>query len=269
MSTYWHLEDEQRDSGLARLMPNLDAALQERGQRVSGADDSTCQVDAWEVGVQRYFLKRYRASDFSLGDYLGRSKVRREWDNLLLFRRLGISTPEPVAIGERRLRGRFREGVLISAEIPGAVDMGRIMDSDPHRFRDRAWFDQLCRQLALPLRKLHDYGFAHNDLNWRNVLITEHPQLRVYFFDCPTGRRWIWPFRDFRIAKDLAHLDKMGRRYLSRTQRLRFFLYYRGHARLDAADKKVLRRVLGRVLDAKYTPDRDATASPKPLQGAD
>lgn len=102
---------------------------------------------------------------------------------------------------------------------------------------------------------MHDGRFAHNDLNWRNILVRpDGDQPRVWLFDCPNGRRWVWPFLGFRIAKDLTHLDKMGRRYLRASQRWRFFRHYcRGMAKSPQA-KALARRVLRRKVNNKYRP---------------
>ena len=44
--------------------------------------------------------------------------------------------------------------------------------------------------------------------------------------------------------KDLACLDKHGKVQLSRSDRLRFYLSYKGHERLETVDKEEIRRVL-------------------------
>ena len=62
--------------------------------------------------------------------------------------------------------------------------------------------------------------------------------------DCPNGAFWRGPLLRYRIVKDLACLDKIGKYRLSRTQRLRFYLDYAGHDRLSAADKRRIRKVL-------------------------
>ena len=260
MTQYWHLQDPHRDGDFADAVPDFEAALALRGERVSGTDDSNCKVDVLDIGARRYFVKHYRALKPSLRHLFGRSRVRNEWDNLGLFRRMDIATPDPVAIGERRAFGVFREGILVSAEIPDAIDLENLAYYKNSYLQDSDWFLSLCRQLALPLRRLHDIGFSHNDLNWRNVLLTLEPELKVYFFDCPAGRRWWWPFRSFRVAKDLTHLDKLGRLYLRRSQRLRFYLVYAGRERLNASDKKILRRLLNRDVNPIYLPEwqRDA-----------
>ena len=47
-----------------------------------------------------------------------------------------------------------------------------------------------------------------------------------------------------RLIKDLACLDKVAKYHLSATQRLRFYLQYRGHQRLDSRDKRRIREVV-------------------------
>jgi hypothetical protein len=49
----------------------------------------------------------------------------------------------------------------------------------------------------------------------------------------------------YRIAKDLACLDKVAKYTLSRTQRLRFYLQYCGRQHLNAADKRRVRQIVG------------------------
>ena len=60
----------------------------------------------------------------------------------------------------------------------------------------------------------------------------------------PSATRW-GPVLRYRIIKDLACLDKVAKQQLSRTQRLRFYLQYRGRQRLSAADKRRLRKIIG------------------------
>ena len=122
------------------------------------------------------------------------------------------------------------------------------------RFADAGWFRALCQALGSQVRRMHAAGFAHNDLNWRNVLVVPDPVPQAWLFDCPNGRRWWPPLLGFHVAKDLTHLDKMGRRWLSARQRLRFFHAYTGHRPLRDADRALLRRVLQRPVDPKYLP---------------
>ena len=94
---------------------------------------------------------------------------------------------------------------------------------------------------------LHVNGFAHNDLNWRNILVS-YDALSVttplvYFFDCPSGRFWQSPFLEYRIVKDLAHLDKVARNCLPLRWRLWFYKQYTGRSKLTSQDKRRLEKI--------------------------
>ena len=102
----------------------------------------------------------------------------------------------------------------------------------------------MLHQVAQATRALHDIGFAHNDLKWRNLLVGPGERPTVYWIDCPSGCFWWGAFLQYRIIKDLACLDKVGKYQLARTQRLRFYLDYAGKVRLDAGDKARIRRIL-------------------------
>lgn len=206
------------------------------------AGDPLSQVIRVERGGLRYYVKRYWGAGKGLRRWLGRPRVKAEWQNLKQFAKWGIPTAPLVAWGLERACGRFARGALITGELPGTEDLAVLAARDDARLRDRAWVERVSRQLAQGTRRMHDQGFAHNDLKWRNLLVDPHGEL--FFIDCPTGAFWWGPFLRYRIIKDLACLDKVAKYRLSRSQRLRFYLQYRGRARLNAADKRRIRKIL-------------------------
>ena len=46
------------------------------------------------------------------------------------------------------------------------------------------------------------------------------------------------------MIKDLACLDKVGKKCLSRSQRLRFYLHYTQHARATAGDRRRIGKIV-------------------------
>ena len=174
------------------------------------------------------------------------SRPMREWRNLHFFRSLGIATTPPVAVGECRRFGMFRSGFIITREIEDAEELGVLAARHPERVAAAAFFHPLCEILADAVRRMHRRGFFHNDLNGRNVLIRETNGMEAFLFDSPNGRRWFFPFREFRLIKDLASLDASVRHVLRRTQRLRFYLAYVARKRLSKADKRRIGRVVKR-----------------------
>ena len=147
-----------------------------------------------------------------------------------------------MAYGLERKAGAFARGALITRELPRTEDMALLARRNDPRLADRTWVDQVSVQLARATRTLHDHHFTHNDLKWRNLLVNDRAEL--FFIDCPTGAFWWGPLLRYRVVKDLACLDKVAKHHLSRTQRLRFYLQYRGRERLSAADKRRVRRIV-------------------------
>ncbi|MDU9401357.1 lipopolysaccharide kinase InaA family protein [Pseudomonas sp. zfem004] len=198
------------------------------------------------IRVQRdgvwYYVKRYTGAGKHMRRYLGRPRIKAEWQNLKQFAKWGIPTAEVVAWGLERNGLAFGRGAMITRELPNTEDLSALAERNDPRLKDRVWVDHVSRQLARHTREMHDHHFAHNDLKWRNLLVDD--QGTLFFIDCPTGDFWRGFMLRHRLIKDLACLDKVAKYHLSATQRLRFYLQYRRHARLTARDKRRIRQVL-------------------------
>lgn len=239
---YWRLDPTHVDGDAAERFADLDRVFALDGEAIAAGPLS--RVVCVEVGGRRYFVKRYtRAGKNPLRCWIGTPRVQSEWRNLQRFRRWGIPTAKLVAWGLERPLRSFVRGALITEEIPDATDLERIARRDPGRFRDRRWFRDVSAQIARIVATLHRHGFTHNDLHWRNLLFQESTGI-VYLIDCPNGAFWFGPPLRYRIAKDLACLDKFARLYLTRAQRLRFYLDYVGRSRLAPRDKDAIRSAL-------------------------
>ncbi len=225
---------------LAADFGDLDRVFALTGERMTR--DPISEVIRVERDGVSYYVKRYRSAGKGLRKYLGRLRVRSEWQNLKRFAEWGLPTAEVVARGYERQRGAFVRGAMITRELPNTDDLGRMAKKGDARLQDPAWVDRISRQLAHGTRVMHDQHFTHNDLKWRNLLVDD--QARLFFIDCPNGAFWRGFVLRYRIIKDLACLDKVAKYKLSNTQRLRFYLQYSGHATLDQADKKQIRRIV-------------------------
>ena len=111
---------------------------------------------------------------------------------------------------------------------------------------------------------MHGKRFIHNDLQWRNLLVSISAPPRIYMIDCPAGR-CIYLLGNRRgVVRDLAFLNKMAALALSKTDRLRFYLKYRRIDRLTGRDKKEIARILdflGEKKSVKTTNGNDANAA--------
>ncbi|MDP2242736.1 lipopolysaccharide kinase InaA family protein [Pseudomonas sp.] len=236
----WRLSEEVSPQ-VAISFVDLDAVFALQGEPITR--DPLSEVIRVECEGVRYYVKRYHGAGKGLRRFIGRPRVKAEWQNLKYFAKWGIATAPIVAYGLERKAGAFIRGALITRELIGTEDMAQLAQRDAACLHDRTWVAQVSQQLAAATRTLHEHHFTHNDLKWRNVLVNAQGEL--FIIDCPTGAFWWGPLLRYRIAKDLACLDKVAKYTLSRTQRLRFYLQYCGRQHLNAVDKRRVRQIVG------------------------
>jgi RIO-like serine/threonine protein kinase len=246
MALTWLVSRRDLPDAIVQQLETLEGCFAMSGQRL--VRDPKSSVLRFEQDGVVLYIKKYVRSGKFLRKYIGRSRVRAEWENLHVFDALGIPTPPLVAWGEERHAFRFVRGALVTAEVPYAINLLDLFHARSPWIFEREKFRLLAAQIADYTRRLHEAGFAHGDLNWRNILVSQDPALtvpQVYFFDSPAGRYWSWPFLEHRITKDLALLEKVARRGLSLRWRLWFYHQYTGRKKMTAADKRRLRRIAG------------------------
>lgn len=241
--TVWTLNPEYAAGPSAKAFASLETVFALQGERI--ASDPLSEVLRVQVGVRRYYVKRYQGAGKHLRRFVGRPRVQAEWRNLLYFRAWGIPVATVVGYGMERRGGLFHRGALITEELPGTSDLAQLANASDPRLADRLWVDHVMRQVAHATRAMHERRFAHNDLKWRNILVDSQSLAGIHLIDCPGGTFWWGPFLERRKIKDLACLDKVARYRLSRTQRLKFYLLYMGQARLQQRDRSRLRRIVG------------------------
>ncbi len=210
------------------------------GEEVSADKLSNVTRTATDTGV--YYIKQYWSGGRLLRRFMGRSRAQGEWENLLYFASLGISTPRLVAYGRGAQTGKPLE-VLVTEEVQGSKDLATLAREKPARFAQHHWTMTVMRQVADYTRRLHRDNFVHWDLKWRNILVQGDADPKVYFFDCPLGRRWYGGLQRRGAIKDLGCLDSVARSVLTRTQRLRFLLLYRQEERLTPGAKRQIHQI--------------------------
>jgi len=197
------------------------------------------------------FFKQYRYEPASW-KFLGRrSKAACEFQNYAVFAKLGIACAEPIACGEERDSfGRLSRAFILTREILNAKTLTEFVQDERARKTEAGTRDiekQLIKQLAEIVRRLHAAGFFHNDLVWRNILVTQdsHGETRLWLIDCPRGKFDHWsPLRHRRRLKDLASLDKVASQLCSRGERLMFLKTYLAKPRLDSETKQFAKQIL-------------------------
>jgi tRNA A-37 threonylcarbamoyl transferase component Bud32 len=242
MSYFWHISEEYKNTVLADVFSDLARAFFIQGELVSR--NPVGHVIKVKIDGRFYFVKKYSRGGKRLRRFVGKSRVRNEWENLSFFSRLGIPTANIVAYGQESKWGLFKRGALITEELKDTTDLAELAMNQSPLLKDRDWIRQVILQVADFTKRMHDRGFVHNDLKWRNILVTCGKEPEVFFIDCPVGKKWSGPVLRRGFIKDLACLDKVAKYQLSRTTRLWFYKVYSGRSRLTKADKLLIKRVL-------------------------
>lgn len=87
----------------------------------------------------------------------------------------GFPVPDPLAAITKR-SGPFYTGALLTRRIPGAETLADLV---PDRHDDTA----LWRAVGACIRRFHDFGLVHADLNARNILVDDEDRVFLIDFD--------------------------------------------------------------------------------------
>lgn len=143
-------------------------------------------------GVQRLF------SPFK------KSKALKSYRAALHLLAHGLLTPMPLGVAEHRRFGFVIQNAYVTEAISGQMDLKKYRRSLPGGHQA---MDVMLKDVAAYIRKMHDSGLWHRDLNLSNFLLTEHPAgHRLYLIDL--NRAQIKSNISFyQRAADLARLD--------------------------------------------------------------
>lgn len=158
--------------------------------------------DSWALRhYQRGGLPGRVLSDQFL--FLGEDSTRsfREFRLLATLHEKGLPVPRPVAA--RYLRsGAIYRADLLTARIPGAQPLSFLLESN--QFSTEIW-----RLTGRLIRRFHDAGVCHADLNAHNILVDAAGELFLLDFDRGTIRRdGQWKQANLRRLK--RSLDKIS-----------------------------------------------------------
>ena len=186
------------------------------------------------------------------GTFINATRARSEYRALRQMRQLGIHAVRPIAFGERRTCHFVRSCFIITEAVPEAMPLSSFIKTfsnhrqSPQAIRARR---EVLTSLARQVRHMHEAGFVHRDLFWRNVLIRFLPDngFEFYFLDVSVGKRIRMPQRrQENIVRDIAAMAALAPDFCSKADQLRFLLEYLNTPRLGAADRLWLRQVQAR-----------------------
>jgi len=240
--------------------PYFFAMIEEKGFSFQGAGIKTLRKTsrgsvkeaAFSEGIKSrpLIVKEYKAEDFlsSLRTMFRTSRAKRAWVNAhnLLLR--GISTPLPVAFGERKRLGMLRESVLLTEKIPGAKTSALFLKELSENFSDSkkiALFkrDFLIR-LARLIRWMHQTGICHGDLKASNILVTLHKGSPFIFLVDMDGVRIRNTLKVNDVAKDLSRMRAAFSGILSQADQDYFIeIYRRGNRFFQDHEERIMKKV--------------------------
>lgn len=117
-----------------------------------------------------------------------KSKAIRSLKIALALKKIGINTPKPVAVIEKR--DRFNK-ILFSYFITEYIDYDYnlldIIKDAKHPLRNR--IKNILPEIARNIRRMHDAGIIHNDLHAGNILVKDiENNPKFYYIDLNRGR---------------------------------------------------------------------------------
>ncbi len=210
------------------------------------------------------YLKVYRHAPPSWRTLLQRDKCSIERRNYACMGAVcGVSVPEVVAFGARRSFGRLCDAFIMTCGVEGA----RPLDAwwDDCGGRDASMRSWALAASAACASAMHEAGFSHIDLQWRNLLVSESPRgergigrgageygghaetvdRRLFVLDSARGgMRWWSVRREHGRIRDLSSLSKGARGRLTRTEQLRWLCRYFGVERLGCEHRALVRTIL-------------------------
>ncbi len=218
------------------------------GQAVSESEITNCFKV--ELADRRcFFFKRYTYPASKQKRYWMRpSKAQVEVFGYAQLKKLGISTLNVIAFGEKRSFGKLVAAYIITEGIHNSMDL--------QQFAREVWFDlpkserseiylNLRNQIFDQLNKAHRARFFHQDLHWRNILVTkENGEFKTIWIDCPRA-----VYRKLSINTkhgqmvDLSCLARRSLDYLSRSERYRALSAYLKINNLGWANRALFKEI--------------------------
>ncbi|UCE89781.1 MAG: 3-deoxy-D-manno-octulosonic acid kinase [Pseudomonadota bacterium] len=110
---------------------------------------------------------------------LARTRAWREWHLLREMHGMGLPVPQPLTARVRRY-GPFYSADIVTARIVDSTSLSQ-------RLRQQSLDIQGWRNIGHCIRRFHEAGVYHADLNAHNILI--HGDGEVYVIDFDRGRR--------------------------------------------------------------------------------
>ncbi|QDU62626.1 Lipopolysaccharide core heptose(I) kinase RfaP [Planctomycetes bacterium Pan216] len=204
---------------------------QERATLVkSGAGRTIYRVRLPELDL---YVKHFRVTTaFNLVHQVFRQgRAEKEFHLARLLKESGISTIEPVALGERWRNGVLFESYLLSEAIPNGLTLYELIEcfirpgrlDFPPELRI-----QFAEQIGRLAATIHESGIEHRDLHEKNIIVQKQSSEQYRFFILDLHELKI--HRPLNWEKAIKDLARMGRYFTLRTSTIDRYRFFRSYA---------------------------------------
>jgi 3-deoxy-D-manno-octulosonic acid kinase len=132
-----------------------------------------------------------------------RTRSYREYQLLRQLYDQGLPVPEPIAAGATRY-GLFYEAAILIRRIPGAVPLPEV---------DNLTDESLWREVGRTIRRFHDAGLDHVDLNCDNILVAGGVVYLIDFDRCRVVASQKYNYRNLdRLARSVERRINVTKR---------------------------------------------------------
>ncbi|HEX2668814.1 MAG TPA: 3-deoxy-D-manno-octulosonic acid kinase [Gammaproteobacteria bacterium] len=189
------------------LLDHADAALFMPPPAAASAVGGRGSAWILDRGGEQWVLRHYRrggfaakvSSDLYLWTGLEGTRAWREWRLLDSLYKEDLPVPQPVAARVTR-HGLFYRADLVTRRIGGTRSLTERLQGDARRIPWGA--------IGACIRRFHDAGVCHADLNAHNLLLDEEGKVYLIDFDRGTRRR-SGDWKQANLARLRRSLDKL------------------------------------------------------------
>jgi 3-deoxy-D-manno-octulosonic acid kinase len=123
-----------------------------------------------------------------------------EYQLLNILQKLALPAPEPIAFCVIK-QGLFYQADLLSSRIEHAQDLVAILSKE-------ALAEEVWREIGKVIRRFHDAGIYHHDLNSHNILLDANKKVWLIDFDRGEQRKISASWQQANMARLLRSFEK-------------------------------------------------------------